>query len=335
MGINIFIDERWCGDHGIGRVADSLMKHIRFKTLGMAGSPSSPFDAVWFFLRSLSLPKNSVIFSPGYNSPLFFRRPFIFMVHDLNHIDVPENSNVIRRIYYRLILKRACHAATRIITVSEFSKSRISSWSGVALEKVVNVGNGVGGDFSPSGHAYSPGFRYFLIVSNRKPHKNEPLMLRAFCKAEIDKSIHLLITGRASQEISDLICELGISDRVHFTGRVSDCELASLYRGAVALIFVSLYEGFGLPLLEAMACGTPVLTSSSASLPEVAGSAALLVDPTRVNEVAEGMRKLLVDDKLRRELREAGLERSLSFRWEAVSERLAAVFRQVELELNQ
>ena len=335
MNSPVFIDERWVGDHGIGRVARSLKTRLDFNDLALSGSPSSPLDSIRFFLRTLQLPCGSIVFSPGYNAPLFFIRPFIFIVHDLNHIDYVENSSLLKRLYYSFVLKRACRSAARVLTVSEFSKLRISQWSGINFERIVNISNGVDKKFCPDGERFSPGFNYLLSVSNRKPHKNEIGILRSFARSKIDKSIRLLFTGSPTDEVEEATLSLGIKDRVQFLGRVSEGDLPKLYRGGLALIFPSLYEGFGLPVIESMACGTPVLTSTISSLPEVSGGAALLVDPKSVDEIAGGIERIATDGGLRARLRESGLRRAKDFNWDLVAERVRDVLNEIQVELRE
>lgn len=316
--MKLYIDERWIGEHGIGRFANVLATHIKFTPMNMAGSPSSPFDAMRFFLRTLSFSKRDLVFSPGYNAPLFIRTPFIFTIHDLNHIDRGENSSFLKRLYYKLIMRRACRHAHAVLTVSEFSKRRIVEWSGISAERVINVGNGVDTEYSPSATPFQPGYPYVLSVSNRKAHKNEPRLIEAFSRANVPDSVKLLFTGKSTPPLMELIDHYQLRERVVFIGRVAESDLPGLYKGALALLFPSLYEGFGLPVIEAMACGCPVLTSNTTSLPEVAGEAALLVDPTSVQEIAEGISTICGDETLRAVMVSTGYRQAAKFSWDAV-----------------
>ena len=315
------IDSRWLGSHGIGRFAGEMTRRIRFCGEVADGLvPSHPLDVITLSCRMLVRPHRA-LYSPGFNAPLVGLRRFVLTVHDLNHIDI-EGAGLARRTYYWLVLRRACRQAARVLTVSEFSRRRIVDWSGVSESQVVNVGNGVGTEFTADGDCYRPGHRYWLCVSNRKTHKNEVRMLRAFARADIDPAIRLHLTGHITSALRALLDELNLAERVDFIGHLDDAALAARYRGALALIFVSLYEGFGLPVVEAMSCGTPVLTSDVTALPEVAGDAAMQVDPLSEAAIAEGIERLTNDQPLAQQYRAQGLERARQFDWDRVADRV-------------
>ncbi len=179
----IYADQRWIGDHGIGRFAREVLANLDCREVPLGGHPAAPFDS-WRLARALGeLTSDDLFFSPGYNSPLFCPAPFIFTIHDLSHVYCPENSSPLIRLYYAAVLKRACHRARQIITVSEFTRKQIVEWSGVPQEKVFNVGCGVDPAYSPEGGSYPLPFPYLLCVSNRKPHKNEFRILEAFAQS--------------------------------------------------------------------------------------------------------------------------------------------------------
>jgi len=318
----IYADQRWIGDHGIGRFARQVLADLDYRPVPLAGHPAAPLDA-WRLSRSLSgLTRDDLFFSPGYNSPLFCPSRFIFTIHDLSHIYCPENSNPLIRLYYATIMKRACQRALSILTVSEFTRMQIVEWSGVSTEKVLNVGCGVDPTYQPAENYYGLQFPYLLCVSNRKRHKNEFRVVEAFARADIPTGMHLVFTGGPTAELTDCIEHLHITQRVYFAGVVPETELPSLYRGAEALVFPSLYEGFGLPILEAMGCGTPVVTANVTAMPEVAGGAALLVDPTSVEQIARAMEQIVSDTTLRQQLRHKGLTRAAEFSWASTAARV-------------
>jgi glycosyltransferase involved in cell wall biosynthesis len=166
---------------------------------------------------------------------------------------------------------------------------------------------------------------YLLCVSNRKRHKNEFRVVEAFARAGLAAGIRLVFTGELTAELVDYIDRCRVTNRVDFVGLVPEEKFPSLYRGAEALIFLSLYEGFGLPVAEAMACGTPVVTANTTAMPEVAGDAALLVDPTSVEQIAEAMEQIVSDTSLRRQLREKGLARAAQLSWATTAARVDQV----------
>ena len=180
---------------------------------------------------------------------------------------------------------------------------------------------GVDPTYHPEGDSYGLPFPYLLCVSNRKRHKNEFRVVEAFARARLAAEIRLVFTGKPTRT-RRVHRTARVTSRVHFTGVVPEVKLPSLYRGAEALIFPSLYEGFGLPFVEAMACGTPVLTSNITAMPEVAGGAALLVDPTSVEQIAAATGKIVNDTSLREQLREKGLARAAQFSWFSTAARV-------------
>jgi glycosyltransferase involved in cell wall biosynthesis len=239
----------------------------------------------------------------------------MFTLHDLNHLDRKENSSPLKRLYYAAIVKPACHRARNILTVSEFSRGRIIEWSGVPPEKVVNVHCGVGPEYHPGVPPYELPFPYLLCVSNRRLHKNEFRQVEAFAQCGLSDQLKLVFTGDPTPELMNCIARNHLAESVHFVGRVPEARLPSLYRSAQALLFASLYEGFGLPVLEAMACGIPVVTSNTTSLPEVAGDAAVLVDPTSVDQIAAAISRIVNDTSLRENLLSRGLAQAARFSW--------------------
>ncbi|EPN4480103.1 glycosyltransferase family 4 protein [Klebsiella aerogenes] len=311
----INFDSRWCGEHGIGRFANEIRKaNVNFVDLPLSGNPAGKFDVLklTYFLSK----DCNYFYSPGYNAPYFFLKRCIITIHDLNHIDLSYNSSVLKKIYYEIVLKRACKYCAFIFTVSEFSKQRIVEWSGVKPEKIIVVSNGVSQEFSESCEPHSPGYKYIFVVGNRKQHKNEERSMLGFIQAKIDKDVKLVFSGEQSKALTDLAKIHSAESRIIFSGRLSNKKLAEYYKGAEFLLFPSLYEGFGLPVIESMACGTPVITSENTSLGEVAGDAAYLVDPYDEEDITKAIEKLYFDYELRATLSQKGLERVKIFSWE-------------------
>jgi glycosyltransferase involved in cell wall biosynthesis len=315
--MNLLFDARWMGDHGIGRFAREVRSRIPgAQDFQSRIKPWSAFDAAHLSLRLSSMRKPALFYSPGYSAPLTARVPFIFTIHDLNHIDCAESRTYAKELYYERVMKPACLRARAVLTVSQYSRDRICAWSGIEPSRVVNVGNGVDPVFTPQGQKYAHPRPYVLCMGNRKPHKNEARTLLAFAKVA-DRIPHdLIFSGVPSDSLLKRIQEAGMSGRVHFLGRRSDPELASAYRGAAAMLFVSLHEGFGLPVVEAMACGVPVITSNVCALPEVAGNAARTVDPLSVDAIAAALWTSLSDDTASMTRVREGISSVAKYSWE-------------------
>lgn len=323
----VVYDARWMGNHGIGRFAAELQKQLPdlfpFQSARRPWHPLDPVLLGW----ELSREKPRLFFSPGYNSPLGWPGRFVFSLHDLHHLCVAEDSSTAKRAYYQMIIKPACHRAASVLTVSEYSRCEILSWSKTDEKKIVNVGNGVGPPFTVSGRRHEPGYPYFLYVGSHKAHKNLGRLLKAFALSGVHKSARLLMTGDPDPQTSQDIKALDLEGTVKMIGSPNNDELAEYYRGALALLFPSLYEGFGLPPVEAMACGIPVLTSNVCALPEIVGDAGIIVDPLDTEAIADGIRRLLEDTTLTGDLRQRGLARAKPFTWEKTAAKTLAVLR--------
>lgn len=311
---NIIYDDRWVGEHGIGRFAKEILNGVDgLRKIDLKGNPADKFDSI--FLTKYLMKNKDVFFSPGYNPPLMFLNRSIITIHDLNHVDIDSNTSFLKRIYYNTILKRACKHSLRIFTVSEFSKRRICEWANIEENRVIVVGNGVSSAFNQYGDIYKIDSPYILSVGNRKLHKNEVEALLAYANSSLKNTHKYVFTGNISEELGKVISENKITDKVIFTGKVSDMELASLYRGASLLFFPSLYEGFGLPVIEAMSCGTPVITSNNTSLKEIAGNAAFLIDPKDQKQMIEALEEVSSNNFLRKTLIANGLIRVKKYSW--------------------
>jgi glycosyltransferase involved in cell wall biosynthesis len=320
-------DTRWIGPHGIGRFADEVYRRLGgYEPITMSGRPSRAFDP--FALTAyLHYTKPQSFFSPGYNVPVGTPCSFVFCIHDLNHLHFDREFSVLKRSYYEWLVKPAAHRADAVLTVSDFSRDAIREWCDIPQELIVNVGNGISDHFAPDGPSFPVGRPYFVNVGAHRPHKNFERTLRAYAESRINRDTALVSTAIPSTPIRRLARELGIEQDVMFMGPVSDETLASLYRGSIALIFASLYEGFGLPIAEAMACGTAVITSNVTAMPEVAGDSAVLVDPRDTAAIADAMRRVYSDEQLRRELRSRGLARASKFSWDQTAQKITAALR--------
>ena len=321
----ILYDVRWIGDHGIGRFASEIQKVLPgLMPFHARRRPSDPFDPI-LLGAELWRKQPRLFFSPGYNSPLGWPGNFVFTLHDLHHLRVPANA--LKRAYYRYIIRPACRRAAFVLTVSEFSKHEIAAWANIEEDKIINVGNGVGLPFTPLGRKHEPGYPYLLYVGSRRANKNLPRLLRAYSMSGVCKDVRLVLSGHPDEQLSAVIKDLRLNGNVVFAGLCADADLSNLYRGALALLYPSLYEGFGLPPLEAMACGVPVLTSNVCSLPEVVGGAGIQVHPLDVEDIADGIGRLVQDSVLRKQLQERGLLRAKEFSWEETANRISKVLQ--------
>ena len=255
----------------------------------------------------------------------------VITVHDIIPVRYPALYPASVQ-YYRLILPRLLSHSAAVICNSTCTRDDLLRWSGLEQLNVQVIAEGYDAStFRPDGDDPLPGgvsMPYFLWVGDMRPYKNLQRVLEAFA-AMRSPGLALVVAGRLDPRylpaVREATARLGITDAVCLAGYVPDAELASLYRHASGLVFASLYEGFGLPPLEAMAAGCPVIVSRAASLPEVCGDAALYVDPADVSSIAAAMQKLAESSALQDELRSAGLERAQLFSWERTAQGVGAV----------
>lgn len=316
MDMRVLIDNRWDGDTGIGKLYREVMARMPAEI-----SPSFVQSrlALGNLLTPLMLAREirrcdaDVFYSPSFMPPLYSRIPFVFTIHDLMHLFYYTPWH---RLYYQQVIARLATRAKQIITVSDFSKGQLVDLLGIDERLITVVYNGVDDRYRENTDVFQWEVPYFLYVGNRRKNKNLPAMLTAFARASIPSDFMFFLSGHMDEDLSVLIGQLGISRRVRFLGRIPEENLPALYKGAYATFFVSLMEGFGLPIIESMATGTPVLTSTAGPLPEVAGDAALCVDPRNEDAIAAGI-ETLVNDRTRYDtLKNKGLVRAAQFTWD-------------------
>lgn len=271
--------------------------------------------------------------------PPFRRIRTVLTVHDLIYVLFPEYHLPMNYHFLRLMMPRFARRAGAIIAISECTRRDLVRLWQIPEEKVHVIYEGIDARFRPPLAAttaarvrasYGLPDRFALYVGTIEPRKNLPTLLEAWKR--LGSPCPLVIAGKKGwlyEETFTKVEALGLSDRVIFTGFVPDEDLPALYGAAEIFVFPSLYEGFGLPVLEAMACGTPVVTTTGGSLPEVAGDAALLVDPTAVAALTDALGRMLRDRALRDEFRERGLARAGIFTWERTASETRDVYRQL------
>ena len=287
--------------------------------------------------RAAHAARIDLFHAPHYVLPLFLRTPAVVTVHDLIHVLLPRTP--LHPVYARAMIGSACRRAARVIVVSEKTAADLRERFPAAAEKVRVIPNGVSPAYRPAPRAdvarvlgeLGVEAPYVLFVSNRLPHKNVEGALAGFARLPAPRP-RLVLCGNgyeASSPVWRLAGELGIRDDLRAVGAVDAERLVALYSGAAALLSTSLYEGFGLPLVEAMACGVPVVAPDAGAVPEVVGDAAVLVAPRRVDSIGDGLYRILNDAALRERLIARGIARAARYSWAVAAERTIEVYREI------
>jgi glycosyltransferase involved in cell wall biosynthesis len=328
----ILADGRWLGEHGIGRFSAEIFSHLKNCTVITSGpKPLSIKNLFWLPFYLFKNRKNyNVYFNPGFNALLYSPIPFVFVIHDLNHLHFPDSGRFFKKLYYNYLIKWTAKRANKILTVSDYSKKTILDWTGLPEDNVIVISSGISKQFTEQGNKHQPDYPYLLHVGNTKTHKNVERLIEAFAKASIDPSIKLILTGQNTATLAAKIHQLKLNDRILFSGSLSETQLAEYYRGALAITYPSLYEGFGLPILEGMASGVPVLTANVTSMPEIAKDAALLVNPFSVDSIKEGISSIVNNTELREQLIQKGRERIIQFSWEKVAHKVQTILDSIK-----
>ncbi|MBN9212046.1 MAG: hypothetical protein BGO45_15390 [Microbacterium sp. 71-36] len=285
----------------------------------------------WSLPRFLRASGSPLLLGLANTGPALYR-PQIASHLDIIYVRHPESFARSFRLLYRALIPGLLRRSERVLTVSAFSAGELHAHFGLPAEKITVVHAAVGPDFRPEGPKYDAGDPYLLAVSSPNRHKNFDALMAAFEEARTSTVRRLLIVGDQARAFQSGGARG--RDRVEFLGRVDDARLMALYRGAAAFAFPSLYEGFGIPPLEAQRMGTPVLAARAASLPEVLGDSALWVDPTDVADIRRGIERLDADPGLRERLSRAGRENEARFSWEAAVDRVEAVIEDVRRSLR-
>jgi glycosyltransferase involved in cell wall biosynthesis len=266
----------------------------------------------------------------------------VVTIHDAVPFTCPEASTNFDWFIYHYWLPSAVQHVDKILTVSRNSKRDLGRCLGVPIERITVIPLAAGKQFQPLTESevqpvlerLGINFPYILFVGSLEPRKNILRLLEAYDQIlDWSSRWHLVVVGARniwkSEPLGKFVEERNLQSLVHCPGYIPDDELPALYNGADLFVFPSLYEGFGLPVLESMACGTPVVTSNTSSLPEVAGDAALLVDSYNVEEIAGAMQLILSDAEFTSDLRSRGLERAKKFTWEKTASQTIAVYEQL------
>lgn len=351
--LKILIDARMIDSSGIGTYLQNLIPFLKenlilyllgdkekinkyidisdVTVIPMKSSIYFPWEQVEYILKVKDV---DVFWSPHFNVPIFPVRTKkrIVTVHDVFHLVFKDLYNLFERNYAKLLINSAVRFSDLIITVSQFSKSEILKYTKVKGEKIKVIYNGIdtkrfkvcpNEEKIKIKNKYNLPDKFLFFVGNVKPHKNLKGLLRAFERIIRDeRDIFLVITGKkegfikGDKEIFKILNNKYLKDKVIFTGYVDNEDLPILYNLADLFVFPSFYEGFGLPPLEAMACGCPSVVSKIPPLLEVCGDAVYYVNPYDVEDIAEGIIRVLKDQNLREEIKRKGYERVRNFSWE-------------------
>lgn len=330
--IVIIIDARMVTEHihGIARYTYEIIRHMSTKDniemillvndLNLANSIFGKFENIKFIkmrskflslLEQIELPlvinkyKNVAIFhTPSFVASPFIKCKMVMTIHDLNHIKFPQYYTPFHKYYYKYIVKPCALKSKKIFTVSEFSKQEIVKWLNCKESKVQVTYNGIDGEFNITNNnckleevkkRYKLPSEFILYIGNLKPHKNVETLVKAM--RFIDSGIKLVINGRPNNSLTKLIKELKLESKIQFIGYVHDDDLPIMYNLCNVFVFPSIYEGFGLPPLEAIACGAKVVVSNIPSLHEIVGGYAIEFNPFDAKELADKICEALTKKK--------------------------------------
>jgi glycosyltransferase involved in cell wall biosynthesis len=311
---------------------------------GVRTVSANPYKRLgWDLARRLRSDKPDLI-HVQYTSPLLTKVPSVVTVHDVSFLERPEYFTASRRRQLAVTVGRSVRSAARIITVSEFSRDAILRAYDVDPARVRAIPNAANPEFRVIGRDKArklAGDRlkfsepFIFSVGDLQPRKNQIGLIEAFARLmhECPQLQHrLVLTGKEtwfSRKVMEAARASGFASRIHFTGFVSDAELLDLYNACDCFVFPSFYEGFGLPILEAMACGRAVACSNTSSMPEVADGAGLLFDPHNTGEITRALKDMLLDSELRARMERLGLQRAAAFTWKKSARATLDVYEEV------
>ncbi len=306
---------------------------------------ANPFRRLGMDLAARLLQDRPDLLHVQYTAPLLCATPVVVSVHDVSFLEHPEYFTRDRAVQLRWTVQRTVRRAAKVLTGCEFSKQAIlKAYSDLDERKVVVVPYAAAPEFRPLPREtaqaavlerFSVSGPFILNVGDLQPRKNQIGLIRAFARlvrAYPQIKHKLALAGKDTWfagRVREAARESGVADRIHFFGFVSDDDLLRLYNACDLFVFPSFYEGFGLPALEAMACGRAVVCSSAAALPEVVDGAAILTDPCSVEEIARAMADVLLDSEMRTRMERLGLRRAAHFNWQNTAQSTLEVFHEV------
>lgn len=310
--------------------------------------PSYPLWEQWALPRAAKKYGVEILHCTSNTAPIWCNIPLVLTLHDIIFLEPRDKQNHslyqnMGWLYRRLDVPRILNKCRRIITVSNFEMENIISKLGIQRERMAMIYNGYNNWFKPiedTSHVtqkYIADEGYFFFLGNTDPKKNTERTLVAYSKylKQSDVKRKLLMADLDSEYLNGIIQRNhieNIKEHILMPGYIVNSDLPYIYNGAFAFLYTSLRESFGIPLLEAMACGTPVITSNTSSMPEIAGHDAILVNPESSDEIAEMMLQLESDEDLYRKQKALGLERAKLFSWRKTAEQLLALYQEVDQE---
>ena len=317
-----------------GRPWSDSLPRIRFERL----TTSNPYVRLGMELPARSLLERLDVLHMSYSAPVWSAAPLVLTVHDICYATNPEwfSERDIRVLSSNI--PRSIHKSAHVITDSANARGQIIEHYGVAESKITAIPIGPGAGAQPieleeartqlKTIGLEPERPYLLAVGNLQPRKNLIRLVEAYERIADRHDVDLVIVGPRHYRASEVVdAAARLASRIHFTGYIGDRQLAASYRCATAFVFPSLYEGFGLPAIEAMSHGVPIACSNAGALPEVCGDAAVLFDPTSTESIAGAIERVLDDSALRTALSDAGLQRARSFSWAKTAALTVDVYR--------
>ncbi len=309
-------------------------------------------DIFWMqFILSRELKKHKLdlLHCPAFKAPLKSPVPLVVTFYDIHILKHPHDYNLWLSSYLNFMLPKIAKTADKIITISEFSRRDIVNTLSIPEEKVTVTYCGVNDTFRVTTDnalknnilkKYKLNKKFILYVGALQPRKNIPALLKAYSELKknhgFDYDLVLVgSTGWRNKRIFTLIEKLGLNNDVRFLGHVPEADLPVIYSLAEFFVYPTFFEGFGMPVLEAMSCGCPVITSDTSSLPEVVGDAGIMVDPGNTQELKNAMLRLSRDHSLKNELKEKGIRRAKMFSWDKCARETLGVYKEVIREKNR
>lgn len=297
------------------------------------------------FKEQFELPKvlkelNIDLFhSPSFVAPMVCPSKLLMTIHDLNHLVLSQYYTPLHQMYYKIFVKRCIQKSKFVITVSNFSKKEIVKNLGLPEDKILVTYNGVSPNYVPIEdpvqlkyvqELYELPDQFIFCLSNDKPHKNVHQLVRAYCYSRV--TTPLVLASPVNRKLIQLAESFGKKHLIYFSKYIHEQHLPTVYSMTKLFVYPSTYEGFGLPPLEALACGAPVLVSNSTSLPEVVGNNAIFADPYDYTDIARALEEGVNNSLLLKKLKMTGLNHSKKFKWDKLTEQTLDIYDRCMVE---